>query len=378
MASYWMRHRLFISLIVVVLVAIMSSVLFMYPYVEQKSRVYNSQSVYNNSNIDFIVPEPSFGQVEEIEGTHGINKVFPYFLTKTGVNLNGKTRTTVVLLSDQFQNIDMTMYNSRRLIRIADEKYENPAYADWEFVNDTGASIGDYVSVTLGERVLEYRIYAIYETNSLYDGGALLVPMTEEIKVAISEKSKNNGYSGMYVSASDYGACRIYLMTDYRPLGRLKTRDQFETEDQYSVHYDAIMSSGFANEITDFRVRKDNSEKSVSVMTVWIGAAISAIMLIIFNCLMSRRGCEHNYFVKHCIPKGQKVGVYYVISFIFETIMSVFIYGVALFVKIQSANFYIPMSSLDVAIIFIPAGIVVIEFVCIVLNLSGTRKESKV
>lgn len=78
MSGYWVRHRLLPTLVLCVAVGLVSSLLFAFPYVNQQANTYNSQSIYKNSDVDFIAPEPSFDQVQELPGTNGIDKVFPF------------------------------------------------------------------------------------------------------------------------------------------------------------------------------------------------------------------------------------------------------------------------------------------------------------
>lgn len=377
MSGYWIRHRLLASLALCAVIALVSSMLFAFPYINQRASNYNSQSIYNNTNIDFIAPEPSFEQVNELPGTNGIDRVFPFYLTKTSVNVNGKTRTTTVLLSDQFQNIDFTMYNSQRLIEKSNINVDNPILVDWQFSYDTSAGIGDTVSLSLNGNTVDFTIYAIYETNSIYDGGAILAQISGEQKEKIQQNSNNNGYSGMYVSANDYSVCKSYLTAEYRPLGRLKSRDQFEDEEQYKIHYDAIMSSGFANEITDFRAKESSLDKKNNPLMIWIGAALSTILIIAFNIAMSKRGCERAYFRKHCIPKGQNVKPYYNTAFVFESISFVAIYVAGLIVRICKSKSFIPKNSYDVWLVVIPAAFIVGELISLVLNHSAVAVITK-
>ena len=368
MGGYWVRHRLFLTLIVSAAVALVTSFLFVYPFIMQQADTYNSQSIYKNTDIDFIAPEPSFEQIDDLPGTNGINKVFPFFLTKTEVNVNSASRTTTVLLSDQFQNIDLTMYNSARLIEKSNEAYDNGILVDWQFCHDTGAGIGDIVSFAIDGEKTEFMISAIYETNSIYDGGAVLAELSEEQKNSIAKQSGNNGYSGMYISANDYNTCQAFLTTEYRPLGRLKDRDQFSDDDQYQVHYDAIMSSGYANEITDFRVRENNSSQGNGALMIWIGALLSAVIMIGFNVSMSRRGCERVYFTKHCVPKGQNVKPYYTISFAFEIIFSIAFFAALLILRITSSGAYIPKTAIGFSVVIVPAAIIIAEIINLCMN----------
>lgn len=380
MTGYWIRHRALLSIILSTAIAVIAGLLFVFPFISQIADNYNSQSVYKNTSVDFIAPEPSFEQVNELPGSNGIDKVFPFFLTKTAVNAGGKSHTTTVLLSDSFGNVDITMYNSKRIIMKSDFKFDNPILVDWQFCKDTSTNIGDTVSFSIGDTTVEYKIYAIYETNSIYENGAILAQISTEQKEAIAQKSQNNGYSGMYISASDYNACQTYLTKDYRPMGRLKDRDRFDSDEQYQVHYDAIMSSGYANEITDFRVRENSLDKKVNPIMLYIGAVLSAVLIIIFNAVMSKRGCEKGYFTKHCIPKGQNVKPYYNMTFICELLFFAVAYAVIMVYKFKASADFIPISALSIEIAVIPAAAVIAELIALIMNgsmIKGIIKKEK-
>lgn len=269
------------------------------------------------------------------------------------------------------------MYNSKRLIKKSDFEFDNPILVDWQFCKDTSTNIGDTVSFSIGDTTVEYKIYAIYETNSIYENGAILAQISTEQKEAIAQKSQNNGYSGMYISASDYNACQTYLTKDYRPMGRLKDRDRFDSDEQYQVHYDAIMESGYANEITDFRVRENSLDKKVSPLMIWIGTALSAVLIIAFNVVMAKRGSEKGYFTKHCIPKGQNVKPYCTKSFICELLCFAVAYGVIMFLKLNTSAMYIPKSAIGIEIAFIPAAVLVAEIISFSMNNSMIKSITK-
>ena len=377
MAGYWARHRLFLTIIMSATVSLVTSFLFVYPSIHRQASDYNAQSIYKNSQIDFIAPEPDFEQVSDLPGTNGIDKLFPFFMTKSQVYIGGVSRTTTLLLSDQFQNIDMTMYSQARLIEKAGAEYDNPILVDWQFCKDTGAKIGDTVELSIGGQNVDYKIFAVYETNTIYDGGAIIAEISFDQKAAIAEQSSNNGYSGMYISASDYNVCQSYLTTEYRPLGRLKDRDQFRDDEQYQVHYDAIMSSGYANEITDFRVRENGLRLSSSSIMVWIGAILAIIVILGFNLTMSKRGCEKVYFTKQRIPKGQDVKSYYSTAFIFELIIIILLYTVFLLIRLKLANEYIPGSAVGLKVVVIPVAVVVAEIIALIMNYSAVSEMTR-
>lgn len=377
MGRYWARHRLLLTILICVVMALITSYLFVYPSIIALAKNYNTQSVYKNCDIDFIVPEPSFDQVNNLVGTHGINRVFPFFMTKTQVNVKGSSRTSTVLLSDHIQEIDDTMYNSSRLIEKSDVEYDHPVLVDWQFCRDTSAAIGDTVVIAINGENVEFTVCGIYETNSIYDGGAILAIINNEQMDAIMQQSSNNGYSGMYVIASDYSICKNYLTTEYRPLGRLKDRERFSNDEQYQVHYNAIMSSGYANEITDFHVRVSSETESHSFLMTLIGALLGLTIIIVYNSIMSRRGCEKTYFQKQCIPRGKRVRQYYVISFVFELLFFIVFYFFFLYFEIKLSSDYIPVTVIGFSTLLVPLAFIIAEILCLVLNNSMISKTIK-
>lgn len=377
MLGYWARKRLLLSSIFCVGLAIISSILFIFPAIEKQANIYNSQSVYHNSRMDFIAPEPSFSQIDELENAYGIDKTFPFFLTKTAVHVNGISRTTTVLLSDRFENVEITMYNPERMILESKTKYDNPIYVDWLFYKATSAKIGDIVTINICGVDYDYSIQAVYETNTIYDGGAILVSLTSAQAEAIREQSGNNGYSGMYISSSDYDTCKAFLTNDYRPLGRLKAREQFETDDQYEIHYNAIMSSGYANEITDCRIKEMAYDQKALPVSVYLGSILAFVFVIIFNVLMKNRGCERVYFSRQCIPRGQNVKPYYVLSVFYEILAYVGLYSVILLISIYLSSVYIPSKIIDIKAFLVPCCFILAELIAFIGNVISITKSGR-
>lgn len=368
MTGYWIRHRFLYTIIICVVIGIIDVLLFALPYIHDKSEDYNTQSIYKKSDIDFIAPEPSNEQAASLEGKNGINKIFPFYMMKENVDVNNKTRSTTVLLSDRFINVDMTMYNKNRLIKKARSSFKNPILVDWQFCHDTSSDIGDTVSLNVAGSTVKYKIYAVYETNSLYEGGAILAEINNDQKNSIVKKSGNNGYSGMYISANDYEQCKKFLKQDYRPLGRLKGRSDFKNDDQYQIHYDAIMSSNYSNEITDFNAKRNAQSDNDVVIKLFIGIIVTSVILIAYNIFMSNRGCEKEYFRNQCIPKGKNVTSYYSDSFIAESVILVASFVIMLLIVVSKSSIYIPQEPFRYMVLMIPIAMVLIELVCLALN----------
>ena len=101
---------------------------------------------------------------------------------------------------------------------------------------------------------------------------------------------------------------------------------------------------------------------------IWLGALLSSVVLLGFNYIMSRRGCEKVYFTKNCLPKGQSVKSYYSISFAFELVFTVALYAGVLLLRINNSGEYIPGNAIGINVAIVPLAIIVAEIICLILN----------
>ena len=74
MKGYWVRHRLLPTIILGVASAMVVGLLFAFPHITQQAGNYNAQSIYKNTEMDFIVPEPSYEQVRELSDNNSTFK----------------------------------------------------------------------------------------------------------------------------------------------------------------------------------------------------------------------------------------------------------------------------------------------------------------
>ena len=325
MIKYWIKNRFLLDLIVPCLLVLLVVLAFISPMLNSIGEATLIQSLYRNDKLDFDISSPSFEQIAELENESFIASVFPYFYTEIDLTVNGKTRETNLFLSDAFDKLGQTMYCNSRLIEKSNKTFENPILVDYQFVKDTGASIGDTVSAMFGTTTVEFQISAIYETNTYYDGGAVMAKWEGLQKDAIMQLSPNVTYSGAYVEAINHQQCKQFFETQYKPYGRLRDRNEFATQESYDIHYNAFMNSSYSNEMTDFAVKSSNAISQATEkldtadhnMKIACGVAL-AIMLIV-NLILWVRNSERNYFASRKIRGASNVVAYYFLSWIFQS-----------------------------------------------------------
>lgn len=372
MFKYWVKNRMLLDVLLPIILVVVAAFAFIVPIFNNLGEARLNTSLYENEKLNFDIPSPSYDQVSQLENETFIESVFPYFYTKVNLYFDGKARQTNLFFSDTFDKLEQTMYCKSRLIETAKQNFSNPILVDYQFVQDTGVKIGSTVSVLFGTDKIDFQVYAIYETNIYYDGGAVMAKWEGSQKEAIMALSPKLVYSGAYVQAADRQQCKNYFEKEYKPYGRLKDRSDFATQEAYDIHYNAFISANYANEITDFSVRgletftKAQSQESVATLYTILSNIIIAIVLIVYNLLMGLRKSESGYFSKRKVSGGGNAVVYYLISIFVQAVLIIGGMTVVSFVAPSKMAIFIPSEIIiSKSIIYILASALIAVIVAI-------------
>ena len=274
MKKNWKVLYLISSSIVFVLIAIICSFGFYNGTVNSVLDKYNFESIYINSRIDFIVPSPSFEQVGEIENSESsVDAITPYYFFNTSLDVNDKSIMSNVVLLDDNKKINYTPYNDDRLLSGTFGSEQTFAVVDEAYSKKNNCKIGDQISLVIDSKKFSFVVKAISENNPFYEDSIALVIKNYDSKVI---NANNFKYSAAYVHANDYSECKNFLETEYKPLGRLKNRDDFPTDEAYNTHLQNFNSADWTKEIT---YMKDNySLLSLKYVNVEKGAISNTII----------------------------------------------------------------------------------------------------
>lgn len=311
MFSYWIKNRFLFTFVLTALIAILIGFFFVVPNIKNESENSLKTSVYENTSIDFDIPGPTKEQLNEIQNMDFIDAAFGYYYTETSVKAKGKGVTQKIIFSDCMDKVEITMFNESRIVEQGKDNYSNPIYVDYEFVKKTGVGIGDVVELSS----IEFQVAGIYETNSY--NNAILAPLVGEQKSLI--ESKNSGYSGAFLKVSDYAKADSYLKK-YKPLGRLKDKSSFDSEEEYNIHYKAWESANYYNEVTSFKGKLE-SLNLTPITNTWLIIGMYAVVSILMNIILFIRKSEKKYFRE---KKSKKhICMYYFLTFVEEVLVSV-------------------------------------------------------
>lgn len=361
MLHYWMKNRLAVSLIASLLLISLISFVFISTNISNIANSYNEMSIYEGSNIDFDVPSPSKLQVNELETLDHIEHVIPYIYTTKSVRYfsSNSLSNVGVLLLDNFDDIELTMYNSSRLIEKSTNYSDNPLIVDYRFIKLSGLTLGDVVQIPFGGSLVSFTIDGIYETNTYYQSNTIMGLWQGDQKI-LTENSlgRELNYSGAYIVSNSVSVTDNYLINQFKPYGRLRDRSEFDSDAAYQIHYNAFMNSNYANEITSFAdllvVSQDRAAnyKQVSQVSLLSGTLLLLVVQTAFSIALIFRKSEIKYFNSKK-RTGSSYGSYYIYSMIFEIFVAsslIMLYSLFLW---NNLPLYLPLNHIFYTVIML-------------------------
>ncbi len=341
MFKYWIKNRLLCSVILVLVLSVVAAVFFISPNINTQGENRLNSGVYKYSEIDYDIPSPTKAQLEEIAKLDFVDDVFGYYFTESTVKLPDKSVKTKLIFSDHLDSLGMTMYSDERLVEKSEQGLDNPIYVDYKYFTENELSLGDTVKFN----DIEFQVGRVYETNDYY-GSAVFVPLVGEQKAYI--ESATTAYSGAYLSVNDESKAETYLR-NYKPLGRLRDRDSFDSDEAYQKHYDFWYGASYYNEITSFSAKREMIQDNSSTNYI-VAFAVAAFAMFATNIVLSLRKREKVYFSKKKLKSNVKA--YFNLAMITDAILLAVGLVLGIYLSAQNAEFYVPAAYITKMYVF--------------------------
>ncbi len=294
MRKKWFKSYFLIGTLIVIILALIAGFAFVQNNIKQMEQKRVFESIYNDTRIDFIIPSPADSQISELEANDAIKSVTPYYETATAAQINGVAANGTTLMFPYQDKMEQTPYCKARIIQGEKQNGVGNAIVDRAFADNNHCKVGDQIQLTLNNASLEYIVTAVAETNTYYNGGTVAFILTESD--ALGLLSHDARYSAAYVEAANITACKTFLEKEYKPLGRLKNKADFSSEDAYNQHVKNFSEADWSKEITNcaanfdsLRVKYANVDNA-SRTNLIIAAVIIALGIIIFNAVIIKSG----------------------------------------------------------------------------------------
>ena len=308
--------RLLTGSIVFLLFTILLMLVLIKPISKSYIEHYDLKSYYVSSDIDFVIPEPGIDQIRNLtnDNNTGIKEVTPYYsIGRLNVNEKEIINANGFIFSDA-TDLNKSPYYSENILSGSQNIKDGQAVVDKTFSTKYNCKIGDSVSFSLNEKTYVFIISAISSNNMSTQKGTVAIILTDEMLTDF--RTQNIKFSGAYVFAKDYDACKNYLKNEYKPLGNLKDRSSFESDELYNKYLETFNSANWFLSTVDFHeVYATESVKytgieSKTLMSLIVGSLILSIGIICIALwpLLGKSNTKMlaTLFRKHLRPKKFK------------------------------------------------------------------------
>lgn len=242
-----------ILVVILVMLTTILSLVFYDGYSETKEK-YN----VSKTSVDYIIQTPSVEQISEFRSMEHINSVVPYYYCACSANVSGKTVKAELYLIEEINQMGNTLFSQELLVKQNQDVSGNVLYLDSVFADKYDVSVGDKLQLMTNGGNIECTVGAVYETDGRHDTGMLMAIYAEQFAEFVNPNGTLK-YSGAYLDSSDNAATEA-MLKEYVPMGDLRSRDEFESDELYQAYLDLKLSA----DSTQTTFNKDNYLKEVA------------------------------------------------------------------------------------------------------------------
>lgn len=236
------------------------------------------------TEVDFIIQAPSAKQISELEALNHIDRAVPYYFRSVDVSKGKKNTASNLFIIENAEDIGYTIFSDKLLLNRCDAA-DNPLYVTDDFSKSIGVKIEDPIDIAVDGTIVRFTVAGIYKSDYRNVGGSLLAIMAGDVKNAM----KTSRYSGAYIASNNLTETGKYLENEYIPMGDLRDRAEFESDEAYQIYLDtrgqsdstmaAFVKADYVKELS--KRNEDKMLRSMILMIVMFVIAYMIVMVIV-------------------------------------------------------------------------------------------------
>lgn len=376
--NFWIKNRAFVGILCSIITAFCAILFFARPSVNAINESYNRCSLLMNSDMSFQIPSPSKNQLKALLKKGIISDYFSYYYTETKASVGKKSFDVVLLMSDTMNRIGFTMYSEKRIVSEGSEGQSvNYAYIDQQFAKRTGVGIGDKVSISIAGKTVDLVVTRIYENNTEFDKSVILCEYTGKQKNIYESAVSHVSYSGAFVRSDNISAAQNSFQ-NYIPEGKLRSRNEFDTDAAYNSFNNAIKDSDYSLEIVAYDSKNAlsnfNKTKNDICRKFTLEMLAFVFVIIIENIILLNRKKEKDLFAE--LRNRSSIKTYRIMALFSELTFSLLIIYFGLKLLSFSVDSYLPYTYSSLGC-FPLMGASIIGYVmgCVISRKSDKKQE---
>ena len=203
--------------------------------------IEGESSSYTRTTFDYYISSPSQEQVDEIKNYNSVDKMFSCYALNNAFTANNKTKEIFLLLSNVFNDYDISIFNNKTLIKGSFD--ENGIMLDEKAASLLGANVGDEIKFSILGNTFRKKVSGIYLTSTYgtLTTGLALAKYSDDIKAKYTPKaygfsfikSKNDNIEQ---DLKDYvGEGNIALTYEEYVVAKVGAKPPYQTEEEYEA-----------------------------------------------------------------------------------------------------------------------------------------------
>ncbi|MBQ3041271.1 MAG: hypothetical protein IJD42_06705 [Clostridia bacterium] len=345
-----------IAVVIIVALSFFVGGLLYDSYIQTKD-LYNIEK----TDVDFIVQSPSDSQVVEMEMLSHIDKVTPYVYYSSDFSVKGKNVKSNLFVIQDKSDLKYTVFSDQLLESEKNVDSKNEIYISNDFASSLSLIPGDEISTIICGQNVKFTIASIYKSDNRQVGGMAIATMSGDVLEALSGGYK---YSGAYIKSNDIAATEDFLES-YVPLGDLRSRDEFDSDELYQIYLDKRAETDYT--LTTFyresylnEVSKRNDSKmlreSLLVFGIMGGCALILFAFYLVRTLMYcktevRKDIKNKFSFKQEQSMFNKYFVLNLIVVLLCSVIFAFVGSLIFDYALLEINNIVAVSSLTIAVI---------------------------
>ena len=233
-----------------------------------------------DTSVDFIISAPSKDQVSEISALPHVDSVVPYVFRSIEVSNNNKVIETNLYIIENGNDLPSTVFSEKLAVKKSNLNHENALFISQDFAQLSKLNLNDAIDISVEGNSVRFQIAGIYKSDYRNVGGTLIAVLSDDVVSALGGTYR---YNGAYICSNDVNKTRDYL-EDYQPLGDLRSREEFSSDEAYQIYLDERKNdegrSVFDREIHLNNVGKRNDARLIRNLLLAIACMIVSLLVV--------------------------------------------------------------------------------------------------
>ena len=271
-------------------IALASSVTFGLTSYNKLAQIQKDDALVSQKVTDYTVYGMSKEQKTDYEKLDSVDGISTY--TEYDAKFTFKETSISdmnLILFENFDNLAYTPYRDDRVIEKSKQTYERNAYFSYDFAKANGIKLDDEIEIPFKNGPLKLNVSGIFESNYINGDNSFVISYTEN-KEFLDTNLPSISFQLSYVRVNDSASFEEYYKNNYKPLGLLKDKSEFENNIEYERYLEKFNSTDYNTKsyinkfVVEYKSNVDELKSSLNTSVI-IFTVVSTLLVLLVGLL---------------------------------------------------------------------------------------------